>query len=622
MRKVLAATMTCLMVLLCIVSSFAQQTPQGKFDVRIKLKNSDCVAKKITIQVQVKAHDANSTFKMGDANFRFDYDPLVVKNPKNISQETFSNLAPASDLNYVAQTLTGSQVSANGLSGIVSLNVLYSGSNAGAKLVGVDYVTVACIQFDIVKTDGCVNFRWHTDNPVTDFPITGMNEIIETSADPYDYTNPTVTSGGVFESLNQCIAPLCVAPVANRDTYATTINTAVSGNVLTNDTPTSGLTVKISPFPTPLHGSLTLSTNGAFSYTPATGYVGKDSIQYEACDANNQCVKAWAVFTITGPTPVANRDEYLTNINTAVSGNVLTNDTPAGTLTVKISPFPTPLHGGLTLSTSGAFTYTPATGYVGKDSIQYEACNTANQCVKAWAVFTISGPNTQVNVDLSLIKTVSQKKSIIGDVVTYTVTVKNEGQNPATGVSVKDYMPTGVLYQGYASSQGTYDNSTGIWTIGNVAVNQTITLIITVKALTQGSFFNRAEIWTTNETDIDSKPGNTFATGNTSNPLLEDDNATACFYVPVEICDGSGDQYEISVPTGYTNIQWYKDNTAIQGATAATLLVSSPGIYTFTTYEGTCPTGGCCPAEFVLVSCCKPAICVPYSVLKTKTAKK
>ena len=160
MRKVLAATTTCLMVLFSIVSSFDLQAQNGKFDVRIKLKNSDCVAKKITILVQVKAHDATSTFKMGDANFRFDYDPLVVKTPKNVSQETFSNATPASDLNYTGQTLTGSQVSPDGTKGIVSLNVLYSGSNAGAKLVSnTDYITVACIQFDIVSTTGCVNFR-------------------------------------------------------------------------------------------------------------------------------------------------------------------------------------------------------------------------------------------------------------------------------------------------------------------------------------------------------------------------------------------------------------------------------------------------------------------------------
>jgi hypothetical protein len=194
MRKVLAATTTCLMVLFSIVSSFAQS---GKFDVRIKLKSSDCVAKKITIQVQVKAHDANSTFKMGDANFRFDYDPLVVKSPVNVSQENFSNIAPSSDLNYNAQTLTGSKVTPDGLMGIVSLNLLYSGSNAGAKLVGTDYITVACIQFDIINTTGCVNFRWHTDNATIDFPITGMNEIVQTSADPYEYNNPVVAAGGL-----------------------------------------------------------------------------------------------------------------------------------------------------------------------------------------------------------------------------------------------------------------------------------------------------------------------------------------------------------------------------------------------------------------------------------------
>ncbi|MCU0471621.1 MAG: Ig-like domain-containing protein, partial [Arcicella sp.] len=366
-----------------------------------------------------------------------------------------------------------------------------------------------------------------------------------------------------------------------------------------------------------------LSSNGAFTYTPATGYVGKDSIQYEACNSASQCVKAWAVFTVTSPAPVANRDAYTTALNTPVSGNVLTNDTPAGTLTVKISPFPTPLHGSLTLSTNGAFTYTPVTGYVGKDSIQYEACNSASQCVKAWAVFTVTGgnnPNTEI--DLSLTKVANKKKVAIGDIIIFTLSVKNEGTNLATGVSVKDFMPAGALYQTYATANGTYDNATGIWNIGSVPFGQTVTLNIAVKALAEGTYFNKAEIWTVNETDIDSKPANSQTTGQTSNPFLEDDYAIACFYVPVQICEGSGDAFVISVPTGYTNIQWYKDNVAIQGATASMLTVSTPGSYTFTSLEGTCPAGGCCPAEFISVNCCKPDICVPYTVLKTKSAKK
>jgi uncharacterized repeat protein (TIGR01451 family) len=726
MRKVLAATMTCLMVLFGIVSSFDLQAQNGKFDVRIKLKNSDCAAKKITIQVQVKAHDANSKFKMGDANFRFDYDPTVVKNPVNVLQENFSNVAPASDLNYVAQTLTGSKVTPDGKMGIVSLNVLYSGSNADAKLVGTDYMTVACLQFDIVNTSGCVNFRWHTDNASIDFPITGMNEIIVLTPDPFDYTNPVVLAGGLFENLNQCIAPLCSAPavdavrdffttnintfvtgnalsndspttgltvktatlgtplhgsismsstgaftytpsmgyvgkdsveyeacnsssvcdkafivinitgpapVAVRDPYTLSVGTSVSGNILTNDTPAGGLTVKISPFPTPLHGGLTLSTNGFFTYTPQIGYVGKDSVQYQACNGNNVCATAYLVFTITGTTviPVAVRDTYSTVVNTPIIGkNILTND--IGVTSVKISPFPTPLHGSLTLSTNGNFTYTPTTDYVGKDSIQYEACNASSQCSKAYAVFTIA-PNPNAIVDLSLTKTVNQKKAVIGDIITYTITLKNEGINPATGVSVKDFMPAGVLYQTYATAFGTYDNATGIWTIGNVPVGQTLTLLISVKTLYQGTFFNRAEIWTCNEQDVDSQPANSPLIDNqtilkngrisaTTNPLLEDDNGTACFYIPVEICDGSGDEFTITVPAGYSQIQWYKDDVAIIGATFSTLKVSTPGKYTFTTYEGTCPAGGCCPAEFVIVSCCKPNVCVPYSVVKTKSAKK
>ena len=545
MRKVLAATITCLMVLFSIVSSFDVQAQNGKFDVRIKLKNSDCVAKKITIQVQVKAHDTASTFKMGDANFRFDFDPLVVKNPVNVLQENFSNAAPASDLNYAGQSLTGTQVTPDGTMGIVSLNVLYSGSNAGAKLVSTDYITVACIQFDIVSTTGCVNFRWHTDNPLTDFPVTGMNEIVQTSADPYDYDNPVVAAGGIFESLNQCIAPLCSAPAVDavRDVFTTNINTAVTGNTLSNDSPTTGLTVKTASIGTPLHGSISIASTGAFTYTPSTGYVGKDSVEYEACNASNVCDKAFIVVNVTGPVPVAVRDPYSLTVNTTISGNILTNDTPTGGLTVKITPFPTPLHGSLTLSTNGTFTYTPQTNYVGKDSIQYQACNGNNDCATAYAVFTITGtPPPAVQVDLSLTKTVNQKKAAIGDVISYTITVKNESVNPATGVTIKDLMPAGVLYQTYATASGTYDNATGIWTIGNVPVDQSVTLLISVKAQYQGIFFNRAEIFTCNETDVDSKPGNTFTTNaSTSNPLMEDDNATTCFYVPVEICEESGD---------------------------------------------------------------------------------
>ena len=527
MKKELAATITCLMVLITTILSFSQATPKGKFDVRLKLKSTDCANKKVVLQVQVKAHDANTTFKMGDANFRFDFDPLVVNNPKNISQENFSSAAPASDANYNAQSMTGTQVDKTGTKGIVSLNVIYSGSNLGAKDVGVDYITVACIQFDIVKGDGCVNYAWHKTNATTDFPITGMNEIIAIASNPYDYVNPNVPTGGLFEDLNICLNQYCGNPPKAVNDYNTTpVSTPVSGNVSTNDNPASGLTVKTTPAINPLHGSIIFAANGNYTYTPATGYVGKDSAQYETCDVSNQCAKAWVIITIIDSTPKL--------------------------------------------------------------------------------------------VDLELTKTIDNKKPALGSFVNYTITVTNKSSNNATGVSVKDYFPTdGAAIDSYVASVGIFDPVYGNWTIGTVPANSSVTLTIKAKVLAQGVYFNKAEVWTCNETDSDSKPG---SLGTSTNPNAEDDIASTCFSVPINLC--SGELFDLTVPAGYTNIQWYKDDVLVAGATSATYRVTTPGHYRFTTYEGNCPATGCCDAVFVLIDCCKPDICVPYKVTKTKTAKK
>ena len=55
-----------------IMSATAQN---GQYDVRFTVKYFDCANNKAVIALQVKAHDAAHTFLMGDANYRFDYDP-------------------------------------------------------------------------------------------------------------------------------------------------------------------------------------------------------------------------------------------------------------------------------------------------------------------------------------------------------------------------------------------------------------------------------------------------------------------------------------------------------------------------------------------------------------------
>lgn len=172
---------------------------KGRYSVQFNVKSLDCATGKVVIRLQVKANSADSTFLMGDANYRFDYDSQIIRNPQIISQENFSSQAPASDIRYNQQNLNGSTVGPT--LGTVSVNTVYGGSGNGAKLVGTDWITVSCIQFDIVNTQvvqsNCFGLRWHTD---TTFPVTGLSEVVP-SKSATSGSELVAKSGGIFQNL-------------------------------------------------------------------------------------------------------------------------------------------------------------------------------------------------------------------------------------------------------------------------------------------------------------------------------------------------------------------------------------------------------------------------------------
>lgn len=85
-------------------------------------------------------------------------------------------------------------------------------------------------------------------------------------------------------------------------------------------------------------------------------------------------------------------------------------------------------------------------------------------------------------VDLAVIKSVSQTTVISGDTVSYTITVTNNGPADASGVELADQLPSGVTYVSHSASQGTYTQGTGIWDVGNLqnAGNATLTINVTI----------------------------------------------------------------------------------------------------------------------------------------------
>ncbi len=78
--------------------------------------------------------------------------------------------------------------------------------------------------------------------------------------------------------------------------------------------------------------------------------------------------------------------------------------------------------------------------------------------------------------DLAIFKSVNENHPQDGDVITFTITVANQGQTDASGVEVTDLLPLGLVYVSSSASQGTYDDATGIWTIGDIASGSNATL--------------------------------------------------------------------------------------------------------------------------------------------------
>ena len=100
---------------------------------------------------------------------------------------------------------------------------------------------------------------------------------------------------------------------------------------------------------------------------------------------------------------------------------------------------------------------------------------------------TVSDPVAYT--DLALVKTVDGSHPAEGDRVAYTIVVTNKGPIGATGLQVVEPLTNGLTYVSDAPSQGTYDDATGLWNVGALAVGNTASLVITadVEAGTAGT---------------------------------------------------------------------------------------------------------------------------------------
>jgi uncharacterized repeat protein (TIGR01451 family) len=109
------------------------------------------------------------------------------------------------------------------------------------------------------------------------------------------------------------------------------------------------------------------------------------------------------------------------------------------------------------------------------------------------------------SADLALAKTVSPPAPALGQSVTFTVTVFNNGPSDATGVVVLDQLPAGLQYVS-DDGGGAYDPATGRWTVGPLPFESGAALHVVATVLTTDPIDNVASIAKADQ--LDPNPAN------------------------------------------------------------------------------------------------------------------
>lgn len=122
----------------------------------------------------------------------------------------------------------------------------------------------------------------------------------------------------------------------------------------------------------------------------------------------------------------------------------------------------------------------------------------------------------ETGTDLAVTKTDSLDPIEAGSNLTYTVTVTNNGPEDATGVSVTDVLPAGVTYVSHTASTGTFNDTSGVWTVGGLSNGASATLTITVAVGSEVANTTISNTATVSSTTVDINTTNNLATEDTT----------------------------------------------------------------------------------------------------------
>ncbi|MGR5122122.1 Ig-like domain-containing protein, partial [Vibrio harveyi] len=238
----------------------------------------------------------------------------------------------------------------------VSIDVLANDQDADSDSLSIESATVPAEQGTVEIIDGKLIFT-----PAEDFNGEATVTYVVTDGALTDEATVTVT-----------VNPINDAPVAVNDTVTTDEDTAVTIDVLGNDSDPENDQLTITNASVPAEQGTVAIVDGKLVFTPAENFNGDATISYTISDG--QLTDDATVAVTVNPVndaPVAVNDTVSTDEDTAVTIDVLANDSDPENDTLTITAASVPAEQGTVTIVDGKLEFTPAENFNGDATISY-----------------------------------------------------------------------------------------------------------------------------------------------------------------------------------------------------------------------------------------------------------
>ncbi|HHC6645383.1 TPA: tandem-95 repeat protein, partial [Vibrio parahaemolyticus] len=228
----------------------------------------------------------------------------------------------------------------------------------------------------------------------------------------------------VSGSANLDILPINDAPNAENDVITTEEDTAVTIDVLVNDSDVEGDALSIQSASVPSEQGSVDIVDGKLVFTPAENFNGEATITYIVTDGDlTDEAKVTVTVTPVNDSPVAVDDTTSIQEDTAVTIDVLTNDTDVDGDKLSIESASVPKEQGTVEVVDGKLVFTPAENFNGDAEITYTVTD-GELTDEAKVTVTVNPVNDASTIKVDAVESITEN-AVSTDTVVATLTVRD-----------------------------------------------------------------------------------------------------------------------------------------------------------------------------------------------------